>query len=109
MEEKQADTSRSGWVARRGFFRGAGALLTGLIFSRAAHKWKAGKTTQIKKASVLSSCTSCTACVTICPKAAISISPDGIVVSDDLCIRCGYCVAACPVGGLKVNREAADV
>ena len=37
------------------------------------------------------------ACVTVCPKGAISVAPDGrSVIDQSKCIKCGKCKAACP-------------
>ena len=46
-------------------------------------------------------CCGCTACYSICPKKAISMTPDeeGFeypIIDDELCIRCYRCIQVCP-------------
>ena len=44
-----------------------------------------------------SACTSCGACVGICPKDAIEIGEDGKAIIDQTkCNQCGKCIAICP-------------
>lgn len=52
---------------------------------------------------VKSECTGCGACVSICPKKAISMQPDeeGFLypaVDGALCVECDLCEKRCPVG-----------
>lgn len=47
-------------------------------------------------------CCGCTACVAVCPKAAISMAKDEEeffypVVNEKLCIRCYMCLKVCPI------------
>lgn len=55
------------------------------------------------KMTITSTCTGCTACVAVCPTAAIEVIPGSIRVIDSLCVQCGYCQAGCPVDGIRVN------
>ena len=55
-------------------------------------------------------CTGCGACVSICPKGAITMQPDeeGFcypVVDPALCISCDLCEKRCPVGAAHEERE----
>ncbi|MDP8201196.1 MAG: 4Fe-4S binding protein [Candidatus Tenebribacter burtonii] len=44
-----------------------------------------------------SACSSCGACIGICPQDAIEIGKDGKAVIDQTkCNRCGKCIAVCP-------------
>ena len=54
-------------------------------------------------ASVSAECTSCDACVGICPVDAISI--DGIALVDpEACMGCGLCATVCPVNAIMLNE-----
>jgi len=50
-------------------------------------------------------CTSCGACVTICPAGALLFNPDTrqVEFDGDKCIACEICVKACPVGAMEVH------
>ena len=55
-------------------------------------------------------CTGCGACVSICPKQAITMQPDaeGFLypkVDGEKCVGCGACVEACPWHMPTVNPE----
>jgi Fe-S-cluster-containing hydrogenase component 2 len=43
-------------------------------------------------------CTSCGACITICPTKAFELEPKtrGIIFNNEKCIACGQCIDACP-------------
>lgn len=47
-------------------------------------------------------CTSCGACINLCPAIAISMISDVVTVNDELCTECGICIKVCP---LKVPYE----
>lgn len=54
-------------------------------------------------------CCGCEACKNICPKGAISFSPDEKgdlypIVSDDLCVNCNLCEKVCPIITPIVNQ-----
>ena len=58
-------------------------------------------------------CTGCTACLSICPKKAISFKEDtdGFkypVIDKDKCIDCGLCKKKCPVLNTKDNDSIND-
>lgn len=49
-------------------------------------------------------CCGCTACVSICPKNAISMheNAEGFlypIINDALCVACRLCTKVCPIGG----------
>ena len=50
-------------------------------------------------------CTSCGACITICPTNAFTTDPVTKIVyfDNDKCIACGACITACPPRAMKVN------
>lgn len=50
-------------------------------------------------------CTSCGACVAICPTDALTVDPSTIkvVFADEKCIACEICVKACPLGAMEVR------
>jgi ferredoxin len=50
-------------------------------------------------------CTSCGACITVCPTRAFSIDPKTrlVLFDNDKCIACGACLAACPPHAMEVH------
>ncbi len=50
-------------------------------------------------------CTSCGACVAICPADALVVDPitRQVTFLDEKCIACEVCVKACPVGAMEVR------
>ncbi|MFA5867354.1 MAG: NIL domain-containing protein [Actinomycetota bacterium] len=50
-------------------------------------------------------CTSCGACVTICPTDALTYEPvtRQVVFNDEKCIACEICVKTCPLGAMEVH------
>jgi diguanylate cyclase (GGDEF)-like protein len=52
--------------------------------------------------SINDSCTSCMACVRVCPVEAISVSGQTVEIVENSCIECGLCVPSC-------HHEAIDV
>jgi ferredoxin len=52
-------------------------------------------------------CTSCTACVPICPTEALDVNRESWVVSFDAekCVACLYCVDVCPYKAVEIYLE----
>ncbi|MFH1736859.1 MAG: 4Fe-4S binding protein, partial [Actinomycetota bacterium] len=50
-------------------------------------------------------CTSCGACVAICPTGAlvVDLKTRQVTFMDEKCIACEICVKACPVGAMEVH------
>ena len=50
-------------------------------------------------------CTSCGACVTVCPVGAFEVDPETRIVSfhNEKCIACGLCIPACPPRAMEVH------
>jgi ferredoxin len=50
-------------------------------------------------------CTSCGACVTICPAGALSFEPATMVVrfNNAKCVACGLCIKACPPRAMELH------
>jgi L-aspartate semialdehyde sulfurtransferase ferredoxin len=50
-------------------------------------------------------CTSCGACVTVCPAGAFGYEPRTMVVSFDnsKCVACGLCIKACPPRAMELH------
>ena len=50
-------------------------------------------------------CTSCGACVTVCPAGAFSVEPGTMVVSfnNAKCVACGLCIKACPPRAMELH------
>jgi ferredoxin len=58
-------------------------------------------------AVVSAECTSCGACVEICPVETISVG-DIAVVNADTCLGCGLCATVCPVDAIKLNQARTE-
>ena len=55
-------------------------------------------------------CCGCSACMSVCPKKAISMQPDkeGFLypsIDESKCISCATCASVCPVGAPKNQDE----
>lgn len=50
-------------------------------------------------------CTHCTACIPICPAAALVLDRKNMLVSFDnkKCIMCGLCISVCPYKAIELN------
>ena len=50
-------------------------------------------------------CTSCGACITICPTAAFELEPAtrSVLFFNEKCIACGLCIKACPPRAMEVH------
>jgi ferredoxin len=50
-------------------------------------------------------CTSCGACVTVCPTGAFRVEPKTrkVIFDNDKCIACGLCIPACPPRAMEVH------
>jgi L-aspartate semialdehyde sulfurtransferase ferredoxin len=49
-------------------------------------------------------CTSCGACITICPADAFKLKEDRTVIFDnEKCVACGLCLKACPPRAMEVH------
>jgi len=50
-------------------------------------------------------CTSCGACVTLCPPGAFEVDPKTRQVNfdDEKCVACGLCIKACPPRAMEVH------
>ncbi len=50
-------------------------------------------------------CTSCGACVTVCPTKAFSVDPKTrlVLFDNEKCIACGLCIPACPPRAMEVH------
>lgn len=57
------------------------------------------------KFSINDNCTSCMACVRVCPVEAISVSGSEVTIVGDTCIECGLCVPACYHDAIDVVGE----
>ena len=54
-------------------------------------------------------CSSCGACVEICPMAALTFDEQGIVTfRQNRCIGCGLCVTVCPSEAVHIVRRPAE-
>lgn len=43
------------------------------------------------------SCTSCAACIDLCPVIAMSLVNDLVRINNELCTACGTCIKVCPM------------
>ena len=50
-------------------------------------------------------CTSCGACITVCPAGAFEVEPGTrlVVFNNEKCIACGLCIPACPPRAMEVH------
>ena len=50
-------------------------------------------------------CTSCGACITVCPTGAFHLEKDTrkVIFDNDKCIACGLCIKACPPRAMEVH------
>jgi L-aspartate semialdehyde sulfurtransferase ferredoxin len=50
-------------------------------------------------------CTSCGACVTVCPVGAFKVEPRTLIVrfDDSKCVACGACLKACPPRAMELH------
>ena len=50
-------------------------------------------------------CTSCGACITVCPSGAFELEPQTrrVIFYNDKCIACGLCIKACPPRAMEVH------
>ena len=50
-------------------------------------------------------CTSCGACITVCPAGAFEVDPETRIISfnNEKCIACGLCIPACPPRAMEVH------
>jgi len=50
-------------------------------------------------------CTSCGACITVCPTGAFRLDPKTreVIFDNDKCIACGACIPACPPRAMEVH------
>lgn len=50
-------------------------------------------------------CTSCGACVTVCPTGAFRVDPRTMLIhfDNEKCIACGLCIPACPPRAMEVH------
>jgi ferredoxin len=50
-------------------------------------------------------CTSCGACITICPTGAFKLEPKTrlVLFDNEKCIACGLCIVACPPRAMEVH------
>ncbi|MCX8044053.1 MAG: 4Fe-4S binding protein [Desulfobacterota bacterium] len=51
-------------------------------------------------------CLVCGGCIDLCPKAAIIMKDDTVLITDK-CIQCKICVQVCPVGAPRLIENAA--
>jgi len=49
-------------------------------------------------------CLRCGACVSVCPKHALSLGEHGLENDRSKCISCGICKKACPAGSIEVEK-----
>ena len=48
-------------------------------------------------------------CLTACPRAALALTPEGMVIDREACDACGKCETACPAAALEVIGKARTV
>ena len=56
-----------------------------------------------------SRCIGCRTCLETCPRNALSMSSEGILIDRDVCDGCGLCVEECPSTALELLGEAWDL
>jgi pyruvate formate lyase activating enzyme len=48
-------------------------------------------------------------CLKACPKSALTLTPEGMLINRETCDYCGICVKACPAGALEVVGQSRTV
>lgn len=59
------------------------------------------------KVTVTDQCKACIGhpCVNVCPKNAVTYTPDGAIIDQEKCIKCGKCVTACPYNAINHQKR----
>lgn len=52
-----------------------------------------------------SSCTSCAACIDLCPVIAMSLVDDVVRIDYEICTQCGTCIKICPMKSPYEEKE----
>lgn len=52
-------------------------------------------------------CLICGGCIDLCPKTAIKMADDKVVVIAEKCVECKICVQVCPVSAPQFTENAA--
>lgn len=52
---------------------------------------------------ISSECTTCGACIEVCPTEAISAGDDQYKIDADTCVDCGLCEPECPVEAISAG------
>lgn len=59
---------------------------------------------------MVSRCKQCQSCIPVCPTGAISVAPDGAIVTDrNQCNACGACVEVCPTEARSISGKMMSV
>lgn len=53
-------------------------------------------------------CLVCGGCIDLCPKTAIHMVDDQVIIIPEKCIECKICVKVCPVGAPQYLKDAAS-
>lgn len=59
------------------------------------------------KVTVTDQCKACIGhpCVNVCPKNAVTYTPNGAIIDQEKCIKCGKCVEACPYNAINHQKR----
>ena len=52
-------------------------------------------------------CLACGGCIDLCPKTAIKMVDDQVIIVPEKCVECKICVKVCPVSAPQYTKEAA--
>lgn len=53
-------------------------------------------------------CLVCGGCIDLCPKTAIKMVDDRVIVIPEKCVECRICVQVCPVSAPRYTKDAAS-